>query len=87
MVGNGTEHMKMRFVANRKDLPGSRPINQLGAIRYFDAVRTIPIITSATDVEFVAKYTTGMSASCYVKVLAWAPFISVYAVNLHRGNR
>ena len=71
------------LVVDIEDLPGGWTADQISTIRKFDAV----YIISATDVELVAKYTTGMVVSSYIEILARAPFILVYLVNFHSGNR
>ena len=65
-----------------ENLPGGlTTANQILARSYFDAVLAC---TNTTDVELVAKYTTGRVVSCFIEVLAGAPFISVNSINFHR---
>ena len=72
------------MVADTKDLPGGwTAANQIRARSYFDAA----FIKSTANVELVSKYTTGMGVSCYVEILARAPFILIYPVDWHCGKK
>ena len=75
--------MVMGAVADIEYLPAiCFATNEIHATSNFDAVVTY----STTDVEHVAKYTTGMHVSSNVEFGAWTPFILVYAVNSHDGK-
>ena len=88
MARDWTEHMIVGKVADTEDLPGGwAAANQIRTISHFDAAITITItIITTADVELVGKDTARMVSSCYVEVITLAPFITVYAVNWHRGQ-
>ena len=75
--------MVIGVVADTEYLPGGWIADQILALSYFNAA---VINRTTTDVEFVAKYTTGMLATCYVEILALTPFIPVYPVDFHCGK-
>ena len=78
----GTERRALGGVAHSEDLKGNNWIvDQIRALSHFNAA-----ITTATNVELVAKYTTGKCRSYAVEVGTWAPLIFVYAVNFHSGS-
>ena len=73
--------MTLSFVADTENLPGGWAIDQIWALREFNAAI---IISPTTHVELVAKDARGMMTfSSAETTLARAPFIPVYAVDLH----
>ena len=88
---NRTEHMPegVLGLADSEDLPGIQialnAVNQIRARSYFDAVCIASFDILTADVELVAQYTSGMTATCYVEILARAPLIPFHAVNFHRS--